>query len=610
MRDGGQRRRDEGSDRAQGGAADPVPHGPADRTPDPRSDRTPAADRPTRGEVAAVLLLTVLAGWLRWRLLDQPIRYDEAVTWLSYVSAPIARGLSLYDLPNNHLFHTLLAHVSTDLLGDGPRALRMPAFLAGTALVPATWWLGRAAAGGGAALLGGAAVAVSPVLILFSTNARGYGIMVLAFVVMARLALALRRRGSALDTASFAGAAALAGWTLPAALYPAAAAGAWLLAPAAPGEEVRPLGERVRSLSAAAAGAAATAAFLYGPVLRRSGLESLVANRFVTPRGRLEAAAGLPGYLGEVAAQWAHGVPAALVGLMALGALAAAAGEVRRLTGGGDADGGGPPALFPLALATSAVLLVAHGRVPFARVWLFLLPAFAIFAGRGLDGAAMRLASAADGDGRGNAGRDVGPRVRSAVVAGLVPIVAAGGTLGLLTGTPVRGWGLTGVLPAGDRVARYLAARVEPGDAVKTLLPSDAPLEYYFRRLEVTEVPVNGFPEPGGCVYLVVNRRAGQTPYRVGGFAFDEVDPRRLRRFDGSEVWAVPAPGGPAGAGDCGPGPEGGPRNGRDGGGPDRRRRRGDRDGARPAGPEPDAGAGVGGRVSPSLRATRDAGSP
>lgn len=482
-------------------------------------------------ERVAVLVLTAVAAGLRWRLLGQPIRYDEAVTWLRYVSEPLATALSLYDLPNNHLFHTLLAHASTGLLGDGPRALRLPAFLAGTALVPATWWLGRAAAGPGAALVAAASVAVSPVLVLFSANGRGYGLVVLAFVVLARLALALRRRSTPGRLAAFAGAAALAGWTMPAALYPAVAAGAWLVAPAAPGETVRPLGARARSLAAGALAAAAAAALLYAPVLRRSGLESVVANRFVAPRGTAEAAAGLPGFLGEVAVQWAHGVPAGLWGLLALGAVAAAASEVRRWIAGREADR--PPRLFPVALAASAALLLVHGRVPFARVWLYLLPAFAIFAADGLLRAAGRLVDGPVRPGAPAVARGVLTAVSAAAVLGV-------GAAGLVGAEPVRSWGLTGTLPQGDRVARYLAPRLAPGDAVRAPLPSDAPLEYYFRRFDVSPRTVNGSPAADGCVYLVVNRRRGQTPEGVLGPAADAGTPRLLRRFGPTEVHVSP----------------------------------------------------------------------
>lgn len=505
-------------------------------------------------EAAAVLLLTALAGWLRWRLLDQPIRYDEAVTWLRYVSEPLTTGLSLYDLPNNHVFHTLLAHLSTGLLGDGPRALRLPAFVAGTAVVPATWWLGRGTSGIGAALVASTAVAVSPVLVLFSTNARGYGLVVLAFVVLARLAADLRRRRSPGRLAAFAAVTALAGWTMPAALYPAAAAGAWLAAPAAPGEGARPLDERLRAVGAVGVTSAAAVACLYAPVLSRSGLESLVANRFVAPRGPLEAARGLPGFLGEVATQWVHGVPAAVAGILVFGAVAAGASEIRRRRTRGvgkEGAGGPPPPLFPVALAASAAVLVAHGRVPFARVWLFLLPAFAIFAGRGLAAVADR-AAAAVGEG--------GPRsARAAVLGGALLAVAAAGTTGLIADDPVRRWGLTGTLPAGDRVARYLADRLEPGDAVRAPLPSDAPLEYYFRRLDVRPGVVNASPEPDGCVYLVVNRRREETPAGVAPAGPAGARPRLLRRFGATEVYAAP-PAAVPGAGDgCRPAEAGAP---------------------------------------------------
>jgi 4-amino-4-deoxy-L-arabinose transferase-like glycosyltransferase len=234
-------------------------------------------------EAVVLAAVVVVAAALRWHWLGQPVRYDEAVTWLQYASQPLPEALSRYDLPNNHLFHTLLAHLTTELLGPGVRALRLPAYLAGVLTVPATWALGRRLHGVRAGLLAAALVAASPVLVLFSANARGYAIVVLAFLVLALLAAELRRRSSALAWVAFAVTAALAGWTMPASLYPAAAVGIWLLWPARKGEASRSLTGRLAGLAAAAVGAAGLAALLYAPVLRRSGWRSVAANRFVAP---------------------------------------------------------------------------------------------------------------------------------------------------------------------------------------------------------------------------------------------------------------------------------------------------------------------------------------
>src|SRR6476659_711317 len=90
------------------------------------------------------LILFVIAGTvLRVSLLTRGIHHDEAWTFLHYARVPIRVGLSTYSAPNNHLFNTLLVHLSTLIFGNAPWALRLPALIVGALLIPATYLLAR-----------------------------------------------------------------------------------------------------------------------------------------------------------------------------------------------------------------------------------------------------------------------------------------------------------------------------------------------------------------------------------------------------------------------------------------------------------------------------------
>ena len=110
------------------------------------------------------------------------MRVDEAATYLFYVRKPPLYGLVSYTLPNNHVFHTLLVSVSTFVFGNHPWAIRMPAFLAGVAMIPLAFAAGRRIHGDAAGLITAAFVASSSVLIEYSTNARGYTIVAAIFL--------------------------------------------------------------------------------------------------------------------------------------------------------------------------------------------------------------------------------------------------------------------------------------------------------------------------------------------------------------------------------------------------------------------------------------------
>jgi hypothetical protein len=482
-----------------------------------------------RLQVLAVGAVVVAGAALRLMHLDQPIRYDEAVTRLRYVSLPLAEAVSVYDLPNNHVLHTLLARLSVDALGDTLPALRLPAWTAGTLVVPATYLAGRALRGPTVGLLAAAFAAGSPVLVLFSANARGYSMVVLASLALVGSTRVLSRRWSPAAWAGFVLAAALGAWTIPVMVYPAAAAAAWWVAAAR--REGRPPGSVLTGVAAAAAAAAGLAALLYLPVIREAGLDALVANRFVAPRPPGEFVSAVPGFLAGVVREWSHGVPGWAAALAAAGVGAEGAAWVtgRR---------SGPPPLFPIWAGASLVVLAASRRTPFARVWLPLLPPLAIFAASGL----VRAAEAALSTVRGGTGR---APVRAAAAAALPAALAAALCVDVVRADAVRGWGLTGALPAGDRVADYIARRWRPGDVVLARIPSDAPLEFHLPRHGVPAAAVGAAPEPGGCVFVVVNRLHGQTLEEVSGPFPGAAGPRELRSWEGTVVHGAVADGGP-----------------------------------------------------------------
>ncbi len=479
----------------------------------------------------AVAAVVVAAAVVRLAHLDQPIRYDEAVTRLRYVSLPLAEAVAAYGLPNNHVLHTLLARLSVGALGDSLPALRLPAWTAGTLVVPATYLTGRALRGPGVGLLAAALAAGSPVLVLFSANARGYSLVVLASLALAVCARVLSRRWSPAAWGGFVVAAALGAWTIPVMAYPAAAAAAWWAVAAR--REGRPAGSTAVEIAGAAATAAGLTALLYLPVVREYGLDALVGNRFVAPRPPGEFVPAVPGFLAGVAREWWHGVPgwAAALAAAGVGVEGAAWLSGRR---------SGPPPLFPVWAGASLAVLAASRRTPFARVWLFLLPPLLIFAASGLARASRATSALArDGPPSGTG--------RAAAAALLPAALAVALCVEVVRADAVRGWGLTGSLPAGDRVADYLARRWRPGDVVLARIPSDAPLEYHLPRRGVPAEAVGATPEPGGCVYVVVNRRHGQSPAEVAGPLPRGAAPRELRSWEGTAVYAAAVDGGGSG---------------------------------------------------------------
>jgi mannosyltransferase len=139
--------------------------------------------------VAPVAAITVLALLLRLPGLDESIFGDELFTYeiatrpgfgdmLDGVTGPLEISPPLY-----FAFAWICAKI-----GDPHVWIRVPALVAGVALVPAVYALGVRCVGRTAALLGAGLVALSPFAIYYSTEARAYSLATL-FVVLAALAL-------------------------------------------------------------------------------------------------------------------------------------------------------------------------------------------------------------------------------------------------------------------------------------------------------------------------------------------------------------------------------------------------------------------------------------
>ncbi len=135
---------------------------------------------------APLAALLVLAAALRLSTLDlQSLWYDEAFTPVHVLHSSLWATLhSVAHTENSPPLWYLLEWLDTRLLGTGPVALRLPSALAGIATVAVAWAIGRELAGRRAALLCSAIVAVNPLFVWYSQEARVYGCFVLTASVV------------------------------------------------------------------------------------------------------------------------------------------------------------------------------------------------------------------------------------------------------------------------------------------------------------------------------------------------------------------------------------------------------------------------------------------
>ncbi len=175
--------------------------------------------------------LTLLAAVLRLSTLDlQSFWYDEAFTPVHVLHASLSATLrAVSHTENSPPLWYLIEWVDYRLLGSGEFALRLPSALAGIAAVPVTWAIGEIVAGRRAAIASAALVAVNPLFVWYSQEARAYGLFVLTAALSILCFLRLRRRPDARRAAAFAVAGILALLSHYFAVFMLAAMAIWLL---------------------------------------------------------------------------------------------------------------------------------------------------------------------------------------------------------------------------------------------------------------------------------------------------------------------------------------------------------------------------------------------
>ncbi|MGA7270853.1 MAG: hypothetical protein WB239_07255 [Acidimicrobiia bacterium] len=461
----------------------------------------------------AVLLLTLVAIFLRQQFLDGPMRYDEAFTVWRYATEGSLRIIADYSLPNNHILHTVLVHGAWRLLGMEPWAVRMPAFIAGVALVPLGFLVFARIAGQVAGVTTAGLICGWSVLVDFSVNARGYTLAAAFSLIAVALAAEIRsgeRHPWQLWTLGVTGALGL--WTIPVFLYPLTAVVLWLAAP----DGRRSWRDRIFVGVGVGTLSILLAAVLYAPVMLVGGLKSILGNKFVTPDPFDTFSRNLPHFLDGVAGMWTHNVPMLLVGLLAIGVVAALA----------DSHGRGVMTLaWSFLLGTGAVLLVHHVSPP-PRVMLVILPICIGIAAAGLVGITSLWKPA-----------DSWPPW---IAIGAVAAMTTWLFVSVVTATTTLSGQNEGLVDA-EAITLDLEPLLTPNTYLAAAIPSTAPIRYYF---ELYGLPVNVLREPDTPDQVFVVTFSGQTVEDV--LASTALEGRRdavlVSRYPSGSLWRLSEP--------------------------------------------------------------------
>lgn len=467
--------------------------------------------------------VTVVATALRLIYLRQPMRYDEAQAFVDYASQPLFVTVSKYDFPNNHVLHSLLVAVSTRVFGESEAAIRLPAFLAGILLAPASALLAwRVSGSRTAALMAGLTTACSSVLIEYSTNARGYKLVALCALVCWWLAVDAAQGRWRLAGATMVLIGALGLWTVPVMLYPLVMIWCWLLLASPTSSTQNGFRERLTRCAVIAALTLVLASLFYTPVFLVSGPRSLVDNAYVQS---LPASAFFDGLR-----NWAEAWFTLLSrGVRPLGIAVIIAGIGFTL-----ADRSSPRGALNRRAVTSFLamlaLILAQRVLPPARIGLFLVPLIAVASGAGwgllLERAAWPLSLVGS--------------------LAIFAAIAVGPVATKSNGDLILNSAETGCVPDCRGIAELIKSIARDREPVICICPVTAPLKYYAREIGFD---MRHFDWPGtqsargDIALLVTSSDPGQTVDQVlRALHLDRsraADYQVVRRFSSASLWRL-----------------------------------------------------------------------
>ena len=442
-----------------------------------------------------LLVAVALGVWLRWADITQPMRSDESWTYLNYVTRNWLVILTTYDSPNNHILHNLFAHLSIYLFGDGLAAFRFPALVAGCLSIVFGFWAGRrfygTEVGVGFALL----IAVWPMLVDYSVNARGYSMVVCLTLLLFVVGDAFRN-GAKGSVFWFALICALGMLVIPSFALSILVVGGWILCSYGGAAWMTLIG---RLLVSGCLAVMMTLA-LYGPVLAFNGLQALIANDVVVGDGVQTASAFA--HMLSLWTDWTQGVPHYVQILAAFGGLAALVLDTRKTL-----------ALLVPLIGVGVFVSLLQGTLGPGRVWVFAVPVVLVVALGGLHELGKLLFSIT--------------KLRGVATAAVV-VLPLTLVMQILVWPAQSVYREFGYFPQGERVYQHLLEAIDENEALILAFPATKTVAYYADRAGdvawMTDVLMTNKRKPQ-AIYVVVP--ADNTLERVVTI-FDELNNTRV----------------------------------------------------------------------------------
>lgn len=424
---------------------------------------------PQKADLISLTILGIIVAFgvfYRYAYLWRPMGHDEAYTFMAFASRGLRTVITDYHLPNNHVFHSILVNLAYELFGDSPAVIRLPAFLAGILIIPATYIVARIFAGINIALVSSSIIAALPVLIDYSTTARGYTTITLLALLMLAIGAYVKDNKNLLGWFLIVLFSSLGLYTNPTMIYPVGMVFTWLFFSKFIGDIDQDYGKGyVVYLLVSFTSIFIISGLFYSPIIASSGLQSIFGNDVVEALNWQDFSQSVPVRVRNTWAEWNRDLPSwvSAISLFGLGASFFVPKQGKRQR-----------TLLSLAgvLWIGTALLVQR-VAPWPRIWLFLMPLFVIWITAGIIGLFELIFRQA-------------PRGEFLLRALVVIMISGPLILGLVRNYPQFDQKLHSK-GAVEEVADFLHEEIQAKDVVVVTSPDTVVLKYYLRRLGLSK---------------------------------------------------------------------------------------------------------------------------
>jgi len=228
-------------------------------------------------------IITLIAIFLRLYIINNPIGYDEAYTFINFSSKPFKFILADYNAPNNHILNSLLIGIFYRILGNHTWIVRVPAFIASILGIPVSFIAARRFFTAQQSLAISAVLAVAPNIVASAANGRGYPLVMLFSLLLMNFAMILVKEQGRSVLSTYAVTGALGFYSVPIFLYPMTGISLWVTTTYLSSSETWQIKwVNLRNFLITCAASGVLTLLLYSPViLFGTGFKSLVANDIV-----------------------------------------------------------------------------------------------------------------------------------------------------------------------------------------------------------------------------------------------------------------------------------------------------------------------------------------